>query len=63
MAALGALSALWTPLEAREITRGGSIEALGIVLDRPTDEQQAFSAWLSGVELGRSAGRPTKFYP
>ena len=30
-AVFGALSALWVPLEARELARGGSIEALGLI--------------------------------
>ena len=58
----GALSALWTPLEAREITRGRSIEAFGISTqgrDDLSDEQQItrWTRWISAVEMGRFVTR------
>ena len=58
----GACSALWVPLEAREITRGRSIEALGVITgdrkDLQTDDDRA--SWLryvTAIEIGRSIAR------
>ena len=59
---LGALSALWHPLEARECTRGGSIEALGVSTEGRDDlqtegDRRTWSRWIIGVELGRVTAR------
>lgn len=61
-AVFGALSALWVPLEAREITRGRSIEAFGIATDEREDLREpshraAWVRWLSAIEVGRSIAR------
>lgn len=61
-AVFGALSALWVPLEARELARGGSIEALGIICGKidelnSTDHKTTWTHWLSAVEHGRIVAR------
>ena len=64
-ATLGVLSALWCPLEAREQTRGASIEALGVVMNETgregtfkTETQRAqWARWISAIEAGRSVAR------
>ena len=58
----GALSALWVPLEARELAKGGSIEALGIVSGHVAElhspkHKDSWSRWLSAVEHGRIVAR------
>ena len=67
-ATLGAMSALWQPLEAREQARGRTIEALGLCLEgaegalgvlgqRGDEARRAWTRWLMGVEHGRSLAR------
>ena len=61
-ATFGALSALWVPLEAREVTRGRSIEALGISTQGRADlteeaELAEWTRWISAVEMGRFVAR------
>ncbi|MEE2643556.1 MAG: leucyl aminopeptidase family protein [Myxococcota bacterium] len=54
----GALEALWVPLEAREINRGRSVEALGLFA--PTRSKAGARRglrWVSAVEAGRSLAR------
>lgn len=68
VAALGAMSALWHPLEAREQARGRSLEALALCLEGAEGElgaegdyadraRAAWSTWLMGVEHGRCLAR------
>lgn len=61
-ATFGTLSALWVPLEARELARGGSIEALGVVCgDRVDLEDETMRSswirWMTSIEIGRSIAR------
>jgi len=68
VAALGALSALWQPLEAREQGRGRAFEALGLCLEGAAaplsapgaegDEARArWARWVSAAESGRGVAR------
>lgn len=61
-ALFSALAALWVPLEAREVTRGRSLEAVGVVCDQRPDlssepEIAQWRKWVSAVEIGRSVAR------
>lgn len=68
VATLGAMSALWHPLEAREQARGRSLEAFALCLEGAEgalgaegaegDQARAeWSRWLMGVEHGRCLAR------
>ena len=67
-ATLGALSALWHPLEAREQARGRTLEAVGVCFEGARGElgaeeevgdaaRAAWARWLMGVEQGRCLAR------
>ena len=61
-ACFAAMSALWVPLEARELAKGGSIEALGIVSGslvelQSTAQKDTWSRWLNAIEHGRIVAR------
>ena len=61
-ALFGALSALWVPIEAREVTRGRSVEAFGVCAEGRDDlaEPDAlarWTRWVTAVEQGRFIAR------
>lgn len=54
----GALEALWYPLEAREINRCTSLQALGIFAPQHSaQEQKELAHWIGSVEMGRFIAR------